>query len=77
MRALRQGLANPTEFWSPNFLGRLYRSAFSSEVETSGLTQRPHWQRGHIKSQPHGPREELRKIIWIQPSKAGTGLTAK
>ena len=29
----------PTEFWSPNFLGRLYQSAVSGEVEAGGLTQ--------------------------------------
>jgi hypothetical protein len=61
----------PTEFWSPNFLGRLYQSAVSDEVETGGLTQRPHWRRGHIKSQPHGRRHSLRKIIWIRPYRAG------
>jgi hypothetical protein len=29
--------------------------------------QRPHWRKGHLKSQPHGPKLSLRKIIWIQP----------
>jgi hypothetical protein len=50
------------------FLGRLYQSAISDEVKTGGLTQRPDWRRGHIKSQPHGPRHSLREII--QGSKA-------
>jgi len=45
----------PTEFWSPNFLGRLYQSATLTEAgNRSGPTQRLHWRRGHIKSQPHG-----------------------
>jgi hypothetical protein len=43
----------------------LYRSAISGESETGALTQRPHWRRGYIKSQPHGPRQSLRKIIWV------------
>ena len=50
-----------SEFWSPN-LGRLYQSAISGEVETGELTQALHWRRGHMKSQPHGPRRELRKL---------------
>ncbi|MGA8658869.1 MAG: hypothetical protein WB586_22275 [Chthoniobacterales bacterium] len=63
----------PTEFWSPNFLGRLYQSATSDESETGALTQRPHWRRGYIRSQPHGPRQSLRKIIWVSLYRAGRG----
>jgi hypothetical protein len=45
----------PTEFWSPNFLGRLYQSAIASEAGNHRpSTQRLHWRRGHIKSQPDG-----------------------
>jgi hypothetical protein len=72
-RKPKSGEGKPTEFWSPNFLGRLYRSAISGESETGALTQRPHWRRGYIKSQPHGPRQLLRKIIWISPYRAGRG----
>lgn len=61
----------PTEFWPPNFLGRLYQSAVAVERENRGAsTQRLHWRRGHIKSHLHRPRRELRKIICIQPYKA-------
>ena len=73
-RKPKSGDGKPMEFWSPNFLGRLYQSAVAGEGESrSASTQRLHWRRGHIKAQPHGPRRELRKIIWIQPYKAGRG----
>jgi hypothetical protein len=51
----------PKEFWSPNFLGRLYESE-----NASGETERhlvAHWRKGHLKSQPHRPKHSLRKII--------------
>jgi hypothetical protein len=61
-------------YWSPNFLGRVYRaSGISAREFRSGTSQRAHWKRGHIKSQPHGPKRALRKIIWIQPYRAGSG----
>jgi hypothetical protein len=59
----------PVEYWSPNYLGRVYQA----ETEGGDLEshQRPHWRKGHLKSQPHGPRLSLRKIIWIQPYRTG------
>jgi len=61
----------PTEFWSPNFLGRLYQSTIANEAgNRSAPTQRLHWRCGHIKSQPHGPQKELRKII-LDPNHTG------
>ena len=59
----------PKEFWSPNFLGRLYENE-----NTSGETERhlvAHWRKGHLKSQPYGPKHALRKIIWIRPYRVG------
>jgi hypothetical protein len=53
------------EYWSPNYLGRVYRSQSQDAEAESHL--RPHWRKGHLKSQPHGPKLSLRKIIWIQP----------
>ena len=71
-RKPKSGEGKPMEFWSPNFLGRLYESAFGSEAgNRSASTQRLHWRRGHIKSQPHGPGHSLRKVIWIRPYRAG------
>ena len=64
------------EFWSPNFLGRVYRpltEASESEDGESHLVR--HWRKGHVKSQPHGPKHSLRKIIWIQPYRAGRGAS--
>ena len=64
LRKPKSGDGKPTEFRSPNFLGRLYQSTVAGEAgirDTS--TQRLHWRRGHIKSQPHGPHHSLRKII--------------
>jgi hypothetical protein len=55
----------PVEYWSPNYLGRVYRA--KSEGGDVDRHQRPHWRKGHLKSQPHGPKLSLRKIIWIQP----------
>ena len=37
----------PTEFWSPNFLGRLYQSTIANEAgNRSAPTQRLHWRCG-------------------------------
>jgi hypothetical protein len=72
LRKPKAGVGKPTEFWSPNFLGRFYKSAAAGEREGhSTSTQRLHWRRGHIKSQPHGPRHSLRKVIWVRPYRAG------
>jgi hypothetical protein len=72
LRKPKSGHGKPTEFWSPNFVGRIYQSASAAEAgNRSGPTQRLHWRRGHIKSQPHGPGHSLRKIIWIRPYRAG------
>jgi hypothetical protein len=57
------------EYWSPNYLGRVYRSQSQDAEAESHL--RPHWRKGHLKSQPYGPKQSLRKIIWLQPY--GTG----
>jgi len=59
----------PKESWSPNFLGRLYESE-----SVAGETERhlvAHWRKGHLKSQPYGPKHSLRKIIWIRPYRVG------
>jgi hypothetical protein len=51
IRKPKSGDGKPTEFWSPNFLGRIYQPAVASEGNTRGAaTQRLHWRRGHIKS---------------------------
>lgn len=30
-------------------------------------TLHPHWRRGHWRNQPHGPRNELRKLAFVRP----------
>ena len=55
----------PVEYWSPNYLGGVYQA--KSEGGGVDRHQRPHWRKGHLKSQPYGPKLSLRKIIWIQP----------
>jgi hypothetical protein len=59
----------PVEYWSPNYLGRVYRTR--SERGDSDNHVRPHWKKGHLKSQPYGPRFSLRRIIWVQPYRTG------
>jgi hypothetical protein len=71
-RKPKSGEGKPLKFWSPNFLGRLYQSTLATEAgNRSASTQRMHWRRGHIKSQPHGLGHSLRKVIWIRPYRAG------
>ena len=50
IRKPKSGDGRPMEFWSPNFLGRIYQSAVAGERESrSASTHRLHWRRGHIK----------------------------
>lgn len=37
----------------------------TSEHSNSGIT--PHWRRGHFRNQVHGPRNTLRKIVFVEP----------
>ena len=76
-RKPKSGEEKPTEFWSPNFLSRLYKSANLTEAgHRSGPTQRLHWRRGHTKSQPHGP--QLIEKDYLDPAVQGrTRLRSK
>ncbi len=69
----------PREWWSPIIVGRVFTPTTAMEPRVNGHTgshaaHRPHWVRGHVKSQAHGPRHSLRKIIWLQPYRTG-GIT--
>jgi hypothetical protein len=57
------------EYWSPNYLGRVYRS--QSQDAEAGSHLRPHWRKGHLESPPYGPKQSLRKIVWLQPYRTG------
>jgi hypothetical protein len=61
----------PSEYWSPNIIGRLYRSPVRSLESTQGSSKRPHWVRGYLKNQPYGAKHALRKLIWVQPYRTG------
>jgi hypothetical protein len=63
-----------SEFWTPNIIGRSYRAVIHSGPKgESGISPRMHWRRGHFRSQPYGPGQLLRKIIWIEPILAAAG----
>jgi hypothetical protein len=59
------------EFWSPNFLGRTYNSQILRRCDGSSPGVRPHWKRGHIKTQRYGKGFSLVKTIWIKPYRTG------
>jgi hypothetical protein len=61
----------PVEYWSPNYLGWIYEAPSQTERVDEEFHRRPHWRKGHLKSQPYGPQSSLRKIIWIQPYRTG------
>ena len=60
VKAKQQG-DRAVEYWSPNYLGRVYRTETESGEVDNHL--RPHWRKGHLKSQAHGQRLSLRKIF--------------
>jgi hypothetical protein len=63
-----------SEFWEPNIIGHRYRiTRHSTDPDHSGISPRMHWRRGHFRSQPHGPEQSLRKIIWIEPVLVAAG----
>lgn len=37
------------------------------ESARDGSPVRPHLRRGHVRMQPHGPANSLRKAIWVEP----------
>ena len=62
----------PVEYWSPNYLGRVYTAkAEAGDLGETDRHRRAHWRKGHLKSHAYGPRHSLRRIIWIQPYRTG------
>ena len=59
------------ELWSPNLIGRCYRTLRDERGGGIHASPRVHWRRGHVRSQPHGQRRSLRKAIWIEPVLVG------
>lgn len=70
----------PTEFWTPNIIGRSYHPPTEGDVSTAAPGEqghrRMHWRRGHFRQQPHGPNMSLRKTIWLEPMLVGEIKTA-
>jgi hypothetical protein len=63
---IKHGRVQYCELWSPNVIGRCYRTLREDQGGTHA-SPRLHWRRGHVRSQPHGPRWSLRKPVWIEP----------
>jgi hypothetical protein len=64
----------PRESWTPSIVGRVFAPALAPSgngLAGHHTAHRPHWVRGHVKSQAHGPGHSLRKIIWLQPYRTG------
>jgi hypothetical protein len=70
VKAKQQG-DRPVEYWSPNYLGRIYQAQGDNSSGEEDGHRRPHWRKGHVKSQAYGPKHSLRRIIWIQPYRTG------
>ena len=49
---------------------KVHRKGAPSGIN-NGQPRRPHWRKGHWRNQPYGPRNSLRKIIWMRPKRIG------
>lgn len=56
---------------TPNWIGRTYRVARAESAGGTHASPNVHWRRGHWRHQAHGPRNSLRKDIWIEPTIIG------
>lgn len=52
---------------APNWIGRTYRAPRSEHAGGTHASPHVHWRRGHWRHQPHGPKNSLRKDLWIEP----------
>jgi len=68
---IKHGRVKHCELWSPNLIGRCYRTIRDERGGGIHASPRVHWRRGHVRSQPHGPNRSLRKSIWIEPVLVG------
>ncbi len=63
-----------SEFWTPNIIGRDYRTVTAGPSEhNQGSSPRMHWRRGHWRDQAYGPEHKLRKLLWIEPMLVAAG----
>ena len=63
---IKHGRVKHCELWSPNVIGRCYRTLRDERGGGTHASPRVHWRRGHVRSQPHGPHWSLRKPVWIE-----------
>ena len=68
---IKHGRVKHHELWSPNVIGRCYRTLRDDRGGTTHASPRVHWRRGSVRNQPHGPHRSLRKPVWIQPVLVG------
>ena len=68
---LKHGCVKHSELWSPNLIGRCYRTIREDRGDGTHASPRLHWRRGFVRNQPHGPNRSLRRPIWIEPVLVG------
>ncbi len=68
---IKHGRVKHCELWSPNLIGRCYRTIREGPGGGTHASPRVHWRRGHVRSQPHGPHWSLRKPVWVEPVLVG------
>ncbi len=73
---IKHGRVKHCELWSPNIIGGHYRTIREGSGGGTHASPRVHWRRGHVRSQPHGPRWALRKPVWIEPVLIGLQVGA-
>ena len=56
---------------TPNWIGRTYRVARDESAGGTHASPHVHWRRGHWRHQAYGPKNSLRKDIWIEPTIIG------
>jgi hypothetical protein len=74
---IKRGRVRYCELWSPNVIGRCYRTIREGQGGGTHASPRVHWRRGFVRNQPHGPHRSMRRPVWIEPVlvglQAGTG----
>ena len=68
---LKHGRVKHCELWSPNLIGRYYRTLRDERGGGTHASPRVHWRRGFVRNQPYGPHRSMRKPVWIQPVLVG------
>lgn len=59
------------ELWTPNFIGKGYKTKEEGISTGTHASPRVHWRRGHFRNQHFGIKNAEQKIIWIEPTLVG------